>query len=387
MTLWRSGSSAREAMAQVRALSKSQAVIEFELDGTILTANQNFLNAMGYRLDEIKGRHHSMFVLPGEQDSPAYREFWARLARGEHQSAEYKRIGKGGREIWIQASYNPILDDAGWPCKVIKFATDITARKTRSLEDAGKISAIGRVQAVIEFDLDGTIITANQNFLDAIGYGLDEIRGEHHGMLVGAAERDSAAYREFWAKLARGEFQSGEYKRFGKGGKEIWIQASYNPICDAGGKPVKVVKFATDVTESVQLKARAQQVQAVVDNSPKPMMADLETFEITYANEASIEALEKLDLMVELGVPRTLMIDAHFLRGEMLLSTGETDEALVAYQRVLQLNPTRTHGLTRRAEENPRLPNTPAAGPVTALCSDQIPTRTSGLSPNGHGLW
>ncbi len=264
MTLWRSGSSAREAMAQVRALSKSQAVIEFELDGTILTANQNFLNAMGYRLDEIKGRHHSMFVLPGEQDSPAYREFWARLARGEHQSAEYKRIGKGGREIWIQASYNPILDDAGWPCKVIKFATDITARKTRSLEDAGKISAIGRVQAVIEFNLDGTIITANQNFLDAIGYRLDEIRGKHHGMLVGAAERDSAAYREFWAKLARGEFQSGEYKRFGKGGKEIWILASYNPILDEAGRPFKVVKFATDISAQKLSNANfAGQIEAI----------------------------------------------------------------------------------------------------------------------------
>jgi methyl-accepting chemotaxis protein len=198
-------------LAQVIALGKSQAVIEFNLDGTIITANQNFLDAMGYRLDEIAGKHHSMFVMPEERGGAAYREFWARLGRGEYQSAEYKRLGKGGREIWIQASYNPIINEAGKPVKVVKFATDITARKIRSLEDAGKISAIGRAQAVIEFNLDGTIITANENFLATVGYRLDEIQGRHHSMFVGHGERDSAAYREFWAKLGRGEFQSGEY--------------------------------------------------------------------------------------------------------------------------------------------------------------------------------
>ena len=251
-------------MAQVSALSKSQAVIEFSLDGTIITANRNFLEVMGYRLDEIQGQHHGMFVTPEERGGVAYREFWARLARGEYQSAEYKRLGKGGREIWIQASYNPIFDEAGKPLKVVKFATDVTARKIRSLEDAGKISAIGRAQAVIEFNLDGTIITANENFLGAIGYRLDEIQGRHHGMFVGAGERDSAAYREFWARLGRGEFQSGEYKRFGKGGREVWILASYNPILDDAGKPFKVVKFATDVSAQKLTNANfAGQIEAI----------------------------------------------------------------------------------------------------------------------------
>jgi methyl-accepting chemotaxis protein len=264
MSFWRSGSSAREALAQVIALGKSQAVIEFNLDGTILTANENFLDAMGYRLDEIQGKHHSLFVTPEERGSVAYREFWARLGRGEYQSAEYKRLGKGGREIWIQASYNPIIDEAGKPAKVVKFATDITARKIRSLEDAGKISAIGRAQAVIEFNLDGTIITANDNFLGVVGYRLDEIQGRHHSMFVGAGERDSAAYREFWAKLTRGEFQSAEYKRFGKGAKEVWILASYNPILDDAGKPFKVVKFATDISAQKLSNANfAGQIEAI----------------------------------------------------------------------------------------------------------------------------
>ena len=246
MLQWRNNSA--DAVAQAAAISKSQAVIEFNMDGTIITANQNFLDTLGYRLEEIQGKHHSMFVPADMRDSAEYRGFWANLNRGEFQAAEYKRIAKGGREIWIQASYNPIFDRSGKPCKIIKFATDITAQKIRSMEDAGKISAIGRAQAVIEFNLDGTIITANDNFLGALGYSLAEIQGKHHSMFVAPAERDSNTYREFWARLNRGEFQSGEFKRFGKGGKEVWILASYNPILDDTGKPFKVVKFASDVS-------------------------------------------------------------------------------------------------------------------------------------------
>jgi methyl-accepting chemotaxis protein len=245
----RSNSVAQAALAQVEAISKSQAVIEFNPDGTIVTANENFLKALGYSLGEIQGKHHNMFVEPAMRESAAYREFWAKLNRGEFQAAEYKRIGKGGKEVWIQASYNPMLDRNGKVYKVIKFATDITAKKLGSMEDAGMIAAMGRAQAVIAFNLDGTIITANENFLKTLGYSLGEIQGKHHSMFVEPATRDSAAYREFWASLNRGEYQAAEYKRIGKGGKEVWILASYNPILDEKGKPFKVVKFATDVTD------------------------------------------------------------------------------------------------------------------------------------------
>jgi methyl-accepting chemotaxis protein len=236
-------------LAQAAAISESQAVIEFNMDGTIITANENFLKALGYTLAEIAGKHHGMFVEPSERDSAAYREFWAKLNRGEYQAAEYKRIGKGGREVWIEASYNPICDTNGKPFKVVKFAIDVTAKKIRSMEYAGKIDAILRAQAVIEFNMDGTIITANENFLGAMGYALAEIQGKHHSMFAEPAMRDSAEYREFWAKLSRGEYAAAEYKRIGKGGKEVWILASYNPILDERKKPFKVVKFATDVTE------------------------------------------------------------------------------------------------------------------------------------------
>ena len=264
MSLWKSNSAARDALAQSAAINRSQAVIEFRMDGTIITANQNFLDAMGYRLDEIQGKHHQMFAPPDLRGSEAYKSFWASLNRGEFQAGEYKRVGKGGREIWIQASYNPIMDNAGKPVKVIKFATDITDRKIRGMEDAGKISAIGRAQAVIEFNLDGTIITANENFLATVGYRLDEIQGKHHQMFVSPGERDSAAYREFWAKLGRGEYEAAEYKRFGKGGKEVWILASYNPILDEAGKPFKVVKFASDITaDKLKTANYAGQIEAI----------------------------------------------------------------------------------------------------------------------------
>jgi methyl-accepting chemotaxis protein len=249
-----SKASLQNALAQAAAINKSQAVIEFNLDGTIITANQNFLATLGYSLDEIKGKHHSMFVDPANRDGGEYREFWASLNRGEFQAAQYKRIGKGGKDVWIQASYNPIFDTKGKPVKVIKFATDITAQKIQSMEDSGKIAAMSRAQAVIEFNMDGTIVTANDNFLGAMGYSLAEVQGRHHSMFVTPGDRDSAAYREFWANLNRGNYQAAEYKRVGKGGREVWILATYNPILNESGKPFKVVKFATDVTDQ-KLKA------------------------------------------------------------------------------------------------------------------------------------
>ncbi len=240
-----------EDEGQIAAIGKSQAVISFNLDGTIINANENFLNAVGYSLNEIKGQHHRMFCEPEYANSAEYREFWEKLNRGEFDSGEYKRLGKNGREIWIQATYNPVFDMNGKPFKVVKFASDITEQKLRNAEYEGQIAAIGKSQAVISFNLDGTIVNANENFLNAVGYSLNEIKGQHHRMFCEPEYANSAEYREFWEKLNRGEFDSGEYKRFGKNGREIWIQASYNPIFDMSGKPFKVVKFASDITDKV----------------------------------------------------------------------------------------------------------------------------------------
>lgn len=234
--------------AKSAALDRSQAVIEFNPDGTILTANANFLGAIGYSLEEIKGQHHRMFCEKEYAANFSYAQFWQKLNRGEFDAGEYRRFGKNGKEIWIQASYNPILDENGKVYKIVKFATDITAQKLKNVEFAGKVAAIGKSQAIIEFNMDGTIITANENFLVTVGYDIREIQGQHHRMFCDRDYVSSAEYRLFWEKLNRGEFDAAEYRRVGKGGKEIWIQASYNPIFDLNGKPYKVVKFATDIT-------------------------------------------------------------------------------------------------------------------------------------------
>lgn len=257
--LFKSSSSSQDR-ATLAALSKSQAIIEFNLDGTIITANEAFLGAMGYSLDEVAGKHHRMFVDPSYAQSAEYQQFWDDLRAGKFDSAEYKRFAKGGKEIWIQASYNPVMDADGKPVKVVKIATDVTAQKMRSADRQSQLDAISRTQAVIEFELDGTIITANENFCSAMGYALDEIKGKHHRMFVEPSYGSSQEYTQFWDKLGRGESESAEFKRFGKGGKEVWIQASYNPIFDPNGTPYKVVKYATDATQAV---ARRQAVMVL----------------------------------------------------------------------------------------------------------------------------
>lgn len=242
------------------ALDRSQARIEFSPDGTVLDANRNFLTALGYSLEEIRGRHHAMFVGKAMADSADYKAFWERLRRGEFQAGQFKRYAKDGSEVWIEASYNPVLDGKGRVYKIVKFASDVTARTREHAEMKGQVEAISKVSAVIAFDLDGNILDANENFLSTVGYGLDEIRGKHHRMFVDAAYARSPEYREFWAGLRRGEFQAGQFRRFGKGGKEVWIEASYNPILTPDGVPYKVVKFATDISAQMQLLANLRKM-------------------------------------------------------------------------------------------------------------------------------
>lgn len=255
---------ANEAQSTLEALNKSQAVIEFTIDGTILDANENFLKTLGYSLEEIKGKHHRMFVEDSYASSPEYKAFWDNLANGEFQSSVFKRFSKSGQEIWIRASYNPVFDDRGRVKKIVKFATDITEQKLKDFDYEGQINAIGKSQAVIEFSKDGTILDANENFLNALGYALYDIKGKHHRMFVEDSYASTTEYQQFWNELNNGNFQSGEYKRIGKGGKEVWIQASYNPIIDPDGKVLKVVKYATDVTqEKVRNADYEGQIEAV----------------------------------------------------------------------------------------------------------------------------
>lgn len=249
-----------EAAARLAALDRSMAVIAFDLEGHILEANANFLAVTGYTRDEIKGAHHRIFVDPQESSSKAYGEFWKDLRAGSFRSGQFRRLRKDGTEVWIEASYNPLLDAEGRPYKIVKFATDITERKHREADQAGQLAAINASQAVISFNLDGTIREANANFCQAVGYRSDEIVGQHHRIFVDPEYAGSPEYAAFWRDLGAGEFKAGQFQRVGKNGREIWIEATYNPILDAAGKPYKIVKFATDITAQKQMAARLRQM-------------------------------------------------------------------------------------------------------------------------------
>lgn len=239
----------------LEAINRSQCLIEFDLDGRILSANQNFQNLMGYASSELKGKHHSVFLSSNEVNGPAYRQFWADLKHGRAQKGEFRRHSKDGRDIYLEAVYNPVLDKSGNAYKVVKIASDVTARKLYDLELGGKVAAISRSQAVIEFNLDGTVLTANDIFLKVMGYRLDEIVGKHHRQFVAKAEQDAPAYKDFWCRLVGGEFISSQFRRVAKSGEDVILQATYNPVLGIDGRPVKVVKFASDITEQAKQNA------------------------------------------------------------------------------------------------------------------------------------
>ncbi len=338
-------SSTRDLNSKVEALDRSQAVIEFNMDGTIITANKNFLAAVGYSLEEIKGQHHRMFVTEVERNSAAYKEFWETLGRGTFQSAEYKRLGKGGKEIWIQASYNPLMR-GGKPYKVVKFASDITAQKLQAIDANGQIEAINKSQAVIHFKPDGTIITANQNFLTTLGYALSEIEGRHHRMFVEEQERKGAAYASFWDALSRGEFQAAEYKRVGKGGKEIWIQASYNPIIDpVDGKVLKVVKFATDITKAVQERVRKANIQKDIDADLLTITEALETANHQVASAAGASSQTSANVQAVAAGAEELVASISEISRRAAEATNISSQAVVQSNRTTEI----VSGLTAAA--------------------------------------
>ena len=271
--------------AERAAIRRSQAVIEFDLNGIVLDANENFLSVMGYRLEEVVGRHHRMFVDPHEAASRSYVDFWGRLRAGEFFSAEFPRVSKAGKRIWIQGVYNPLLDADGVPFRIIKFATDITNAKLKSADHAGQMAAIGLTQAVITFDMNGIITSANKIFCDAVDYAEHEIVGRHHRMFMLPDERDSIGYANFWKALNRGECLSGEFCRLTRSGRSIWLQASYTPILDPNGIAFKVVKYASDITKRVEEKQKFNLLSLVADGTDNSVVITDRDRRIIYVNE------------------------------------------------------------------------------------------------------
>lgn len=240
------------------ALDKSLAIIEFLPSGEIVTANANFLETLGYRLEEIQGEHHRMFVLPEEASSADYRNFWNGLASGEAKVAEFQRLTKSGEKIWITGSYNPVRNASGKVIKVVKVASDITESKRDRAEKHAVLEALSKSRAIIEFTPEGEILTANEAFLAAMGYTLEEIQGKHHRIFCDPQYTTSQNYLQFWNDLKAGTHSSGQYQRFSKSGREIWIHASYNPVRDEQGKTYKIIKFAEDITGEIMAKENRQ---------------------------------------------------------------------------------------------------------------------------------
>lgn len=243
---------------QLEAIGRAQGVVELDLDGTILSANQLYLNAVGYAREDLIGKNHSMLMSEKFANSNEYREMWRQLKQGNSQVGEYLENAVDGREVWFQASYNPLMDDNGVPFKIVKYASDITEDKLKNLDYQGQIEAISNSQAVIEFNMNGEILRANDNFLSAMGYSANQIEGRHHRIFVEPEYAKSAEYRVMWESLNRGETQAGEFKRISSTGETIWISASYTPLSDPDGKPFKVVKYAREITEEVKARERLE---------------------------------------------------------------------------------------------------------------------------------
>jgi methyl-accepting chemotaxis protein len=240
-----------EANAKLAAVSRSMAMIEFTPDGIVIEANENFCKAMGYSAEEVRGKHHRIFCEEAFYRSEEYAKLWRDLARGEPISGTFQRLNKSGKEIWLEASYMPVLGPDRQVRSVIKVATDITARVNQDHENQSRLAALGRSMAVIEFTPEGRVITANDNFLKTTQYSLNEIVGQHHSMFCHRAEAESQGYKNFWVSLNRGEYHSHRFERKNKQGQTIFLEASYNPLFDAKGRLYKVVKFASDITQQM----------------------------------------------------------------------------------------------------------------------------------------
>ncbi|MEO1528448.1 MAG: methyl-accepting chemotaxis protein [Planctomycetota bacterium] len=283
-----------EYHCQLEALSRSNAVIEFELDGTIITANDNFLNTLGYSLEEVRGQHHRMFVDRDFAGSREYQQMWRELAQGEFKAGEFKRIHSDGSTIWIQASYNPVFDVDGKPCRVVKYASDITDAKTEAVVKDGKLKAINTTQAVIEFTIAGEVVTANDNFCQVMGYSLDEIKGRHHRTFVDKDHASSTDYSRFWDDLARGESKGGHFTCFRKNGEEVILQAVYTPITDAEGQVTGVIQLATDITEESKTAEANALINAMMEHAPAMIFADTDCI-IRYMNPVAAKTLRTLE--------------------------------------------------------------------------------------------
>lgn len=292
----------RELESLRTAIGNAMATIEFLPDGTILNVNDLFLDVIGYRREEVVGKHHSLFVDPDYARSSDYRTFWEVLRSGKSHSGTFPRRSRKGKKLWLEATYFPIENEQGGVEKVMKIASDVTAQRARLRDQEAAFDAINRSMATIDFEPDGTIISANQNFLDVIGYSQSQIRGKHHRMFC-----DAEFYRDnpdFWNALAKGEFNKGQFRRIRSDGSGVWLEASYNPVFDEQGRVVKVIKFASDVTNQVEQAIQTEEAAAVAASTAT------QTASVAKRAKEALQHSRATSEQIEAGVDKAKLIIA-----------------------------------------------------------------------------
>lgn len=279
------------------SLDRSMAIIELSPQGEILEANANFCGLVGYGIEELKQQRHALLCDSTYATSADYRAFWQRLQAGEFYQGRVPRLHKNGRMVWLEATYNPVINAIGKVERVIKFAVDVTANVEESARTVAMLNAIERSTAVIEFDPSGHVLRANDNFLHVMAYRSDQVVGQHHRKFCSSATTSDPAYAVFWDRLAHGEFVSGQFQRVDSQGREIWLEASYNPVFSPDGKILKVVKFATNITARV-LAHREQK-----ESTDAAYQVALETRDISQDGQAIIqETVAKMaDIATDVG--------------------------------------------------------------------------------------
>lgn len=334
---------ARSATGPARrhaAVDRVEAVIACDLSGRILHVNDVFLALTGWSREDLVGRDQSMLLDAADVGSDAERALWDALRRGESRTTDLRRRGPGGRLHFLDARCVPLTGRDGRPSEVVFFATDATERRRQEAEREAVIAAIGRSQATITFALDGTILDANDNFLHTMGYDRAEVVGRKHEIFVDPAYRASPEYAAFWHALRGGDYHSGRFRRIAKGGREVFIQGTYNPILDAAGKPVKVMKFAADVTDQVRL---LDDLRRLIDRNFGDIdrAVDRSTGEAGHAAARARET--EGDVQTMAAASEELANSVAEIAGSMAKSRGATDAAFTEV--------TNAAALTRRLAE------------------------------------
>ena len=317
----------------LEAINRSMAVIEFDVNGVVMSANDNFLKTMGYSAEQAIGQAHRVFCTPEFGRSVQYSEFWSRLKNGQFHSGTFERVDRQGQPVWLEASYNPIKDASGRVVKVVKYAMNVTAKMQQESEANAKLQAIDRAMAVIEFNLDGSVLTANQNFLTRMGYTLAELKGKHHRLFCTSDLVNSSAYQDFWRRLNQGELFHGQFERVDKHGRTVWLEANYNPVFDASGRLCKVVKFASDVT------ARVEQHEQDAQSASAAYHISVETRKVAEQGTQVIQqaASEMREIAQDIAESSTLIAQLGE-RSEQITAIVNTIRAIADQTNLLALN-------------------------------------------------